>query len=132
MKTPMKTAAGLALSALMLLGLLGLANPASARDGDVIRRGSCTNGAVWKLKLAPRDGRIEWEFEVDSNRNGQPWSVRVTDNNVAVFNATRTTVAPSGSFSVERTSANRAGTDRFVAVARNTRTGQTCTGRASL
>ncbi len=42
----------------------------------------------------------------------------------------RTTTAPSGSFSVERRTTDRAGTQRISATARNSRTGEVC--RATL
>ncbi len=41
--------------------------------------GSCTN-ATWKLKGKADSGRIEIEFEVDSNKAGQVWAVKITDN----------------------------------------------------
>lgn len=69
-------------------------------------------------------------LEVDSNVVGQTWAVRVLDNGTQVVSATATTVAPSGSFTVSRRVANRAGNDRFVATATNARTGETC--RAAL
>ena len=118
-------------SALLLAGALGVgAGPAHAKDGDVIARGQCSAGATWKLKLGPRDGGIETEFEVDSNRNGQTWAVRMTDNGVTVFRGTRTTLAPSGSFTVRKRIADLAGTDNVVATA--SFDGQTCRGTASV
>ena len=117
-------------AALLLAGGIGAAAPAHARDGDVRTSGQCSGSAVWKLKLAPRDGRIETEFQVDSNRNGQVWTVKMTDNGVQVFSGTRTTAAPSGSFTVRKTIADRAGTDKVVSTA--TFNGQTCRGTASL
>jgi hypothetical protein len=125
-----KIAAGAVGVILLLAGSVGLAGPAMARDGDVRTRGRCSGGATWELKLGPRDGRIETEFEVDSNRNGQAWSVRMTDNGVQVFSGTRTTVAPSGSFTVRPRIVDRAGVDNVVAIARWN--GQTCRGTASL
>jgi hypothetical protein len=115
---------------LVVLGIAG--GTASAKDGDVKVSGRCSNGSNWKLKAGARDGGIETEFEVDSNRNGQVWSVRMTDNGVQVFAGKKTTVAPSGSFSVERHIANRAGTDKIVGTATNAKTGETCTGTVSI
>ena len=43
-------------------------------DGRVQRSGSCATG-VWKLKAKPDDGRLEVEFEIDTNRTGQTWHV---------------------------------------------------------
>jgi hypothetical protein len=112
------------------------ASPVSASGGDdggsqrVERSGACSAGATWKLKAQHDDGRVDVEFEVDSNRVGQRWNVAISDNRVVVFEGTRTTMAPSGSFTVERRIRNRAGTDTIRAVA--TRNGQRCAGRVSL
>jgi hypothetical protein len=83
---------------------------------------------VWKLKAGPRDGGVETEFEVDSNLNAQVWWVQMTDNGVQVFAGNRTTVAPSGSFSVEGRISNRARSDSIRATATNARTGEHCSG----
>jgi hypothetical protein len=114
-------------TAAMLVGGIA-AGPVSAKDGEIVHRGNCTAASDWKLKAKPDDGRIEVEFEVDSNRNGQTWAVRITDNGVQVFAGNRTTQPPSGSFEVERHIANRAGADVIRARATNARTGETCTG----
>ena len=42
-------------------------------DGRVQRSGSCVTG-VWKLKAKPDDGRLEVEFEIDTNRT--EWHAR--------------------------------------------------------
>jgi hypothetical protein len=122
-------------AAVGVVGALALstavAAPAFAKDGRVERRGACTGASAWKVKLQPEDGRIEAEFEVDSNRVGQVWNVAINDNGVRVFTGSRTTTAPSGSFEVKRVIANRAGVDHVVASAHNSKTGETCTGRAS-
>lgn len=116
-----------------MLVVLGVtAGTAAAKDGDVKASGTCSKGAHWKLKAGARDSGIETEFEVDSNKAGQVWSVRMTDNGTQVFAGKKTTVAPSGSFSVERRVANRAGKDRIVATASNAATGEQCTGTVSL
>jgi hypothetical protein len=53
-------------------------------------------------------------------------------NGVVVFNGSRRTVAPSGSFRVERRIPDRSGTDTLVAVASNAATGQRCSGSIRL
>ena len=116
---------------LALVAALG-ASPASAKAGDVRVAGTCNKSATTKIKLGPRDGRIETEAEVDSNRNGQTWSVRMRQNGVLVLDTTATTQAPSGSFSVRKVLPNKAGTDTITAVSRNAATGQTCTVTAQL
>ena len=114
--------------AMAALVMGALAGPAAAKDGAVIRTGDCSGRADWKLKGAPDDGRLEVEFEIDSNRIGQTWRVRLADNGNVFFRGTRQTLGPSGSFSVETRTANRAGTDRIVGFAKNPATGQTCKG----
>ena len=119
-------------TALVAGALVAAPAAVAARDGDIIRTGNCSGSTDWKLKAGKRDGGIELEFEVDSNRNGQQWRVRIYDQSVLVYGATRTTVAPSGSFSVERKIANRAGTDTIVARARNLANGELCVGKLSI
>jgi len=119
---------GVALAGALAL-TVGGAVPASAKDGDVIRRGSCSAGAEWKLKLSEEDGGIEVEYEVDSNVNGQRWRVRIFQNGERIFLGSRTTTGPSGSFEVRTVASNTAGTDTFRARAVNG--DQVCRGSAS-
>ncbi|MDQ1698020.1 MAG: hypothetical protein QOJ03_3373 [Frankiaceae bacterium] len=122
----------LALAVVLATGAtLATAGPASARGGDgVTAHGQCSGSATWKLKAKPDNGRVEVEFEVDSNRVGQTWSVRLHDNGQRFFAGSRTTQAPSGSFSVHKLTANRAGSD--VIRARATHGAQTCRGSVTL
>jgi hypothetical protein len=123
-------------SAALLAGptLVGLATPAAASGGSdaVIRTGNCSGAADWKLKAKPDDGRLEVEFEVDTNRNGQNWNWTLRRNGTAFAQGTATTRAPSGSFSIERRTANPAGADTIVGTATNVRTGQTCRGQLTI
>jgi len=115
--------------ALMLLSSPGIVPGALAKDGDVIKRGRCRNSrATWKLKLSPENGKIEVEFEVDQNRNGQTWSVVMKLNGRVFSRGKATTRAPSGSFEVRKLAPNGAGSDTIVAVAKRGR--QVCVGRA--
>lgn len=103
----------------------------SAKDGDVIQRGACTANSNWKLKLSPENGRIEVEFEVDQNRNGQRWSVKLKRNGNLFWRGARTTQAPSGSFEVRKLTRNGPGAEKIVARAKNARTGEVCRGVAT-
>lgn len=106
------------------------AQPALASHGggsDVRVAGSCSAGSTAKLKAKPDDGRLQIEFEVDSNKVGQTWAVSITDNTVGVFAGNRVTTAPSGSFEAKVLAPNRAGTDSIVTAARNVATGERCT-----
>ena len=128
------------LALVLAAGLLfGLAAPVSASGGGggggggaTRVNGACSGRTVWKLKAKARDGGLETEFEVDSNKNGQVWNVRIDQNGATVFSGARTTVAPSGSFGVERAFVDNPGTDTFVAVAVNPRSGERCRGTLSL
>ena len=116
--------------AVMAVLLVGGATQALARDGDVIRRGACSGLSDWKLKLSNEDGRIEVEYEIDQNRVGDAWRVRIRHDGDLVFAGQRTTRAPSGSFEVRILQRNRAGDDVFRGRAVNLRTGEVCGGRA--
>jgi hypothetical protein len=120
------------LPALIAATTVGATAADARRGGDNDDRkqvaGSCTGNSTSKLKAKTDDGRLEVEFEVDQNRSGVDWRVKLRQNGDLVANTTRTTGGRSGSFSLERKVANQAGTDRFRAVAR--RGGETC--RATL
>ncbi len=122
----MRRSLALLTTSLLAATPLLVAAPASAKDGEVVRTGSCSARSDWKIKAHHDDGGIEWELEVDSPRAGQTWRVRVWDNGTRVFAGQRTTNARSGSFEVERTTRNRAGVDKLVGRTLNLRTGETC------
>ena len=103
--------------------------PATASGGSddrVIKTGACSGSADWKLKVKTDDGRLEVEGEVDSNTSGQTWAWKIKDNGSVAAKGSATTAGRSGSFSVERTIADAAGTDKVVFKA--TYGGQTCKG----
>jgi hypothetical protein len=107
------------------------AAPAQAKGGGGVQaQGSCGAGVTWKLKAKHDNGRIEVEYEVDSNRVGQVWTVGLTDNNVRVFSGQRRTLAPSGSFTVRVLTADRSGID--VIRSRATFGGRVCSGAVSV
>jgi hypothetical protein len=94
-----------------------------------VANGQCSAGSLWTITAKPDNGRMEIEFQVNSNRIGESWTVRITDNGELVSEATPVTLAPSGSFTVRTITADRAGVDHFVGVARNTGTDETCTAQ---
>jgi hypothetical protein len=102
---------------------------ASAKGRDhraVLIQGVCSQQSTSKLKLSREDRGIEVEFEVDQNRNGVPWTVKLSRNGTVVASMTATTRAPSGSFEIHRVIAGRLGTARVAAVATRA-SGETCT-----
>ena len=110
--------------------IMAAAPLASANDADVIRKGRCSGRSDWKLKLSPEDGRIEVEYEVDQNRVGDTWKIRLKHDGKRFFKGKRTTKGGSGSFEVRRVQPNHRGKDRFKARAVNLRTDEVCRGRA--
>jgi hypothetical protein len=129
----MRTLTTLGLAALVAAVALVAAAPAVASDDDdIIRRGSCSCSTDWKLKLDLYDGRVETEFEVDQNRNGQRWRVVLKRDGNRFFKGVRTTHGPSGSFEVERKTRNPAGSDRIKARAVNLKSGEVCKGAATI
>lgn len=104
-----------------------------ARGREVRHAGTCTVGSTSKIKVKEEDGgRLEVEFEVDQNRNGQKWGVVLKHNGSVAARTSALTKAPSGSFSVHRLIGDRSGADTVTGTARNTRTGETCTARVVL
>ena len=130
--TVRRSGAVVALTAALAVPTVMLAaTPAQASGGGGVEaRGTCGAGVTWKLKAKHDNGRIEVEYEVDSNRVGQLWTVGLTDNNVRVFSGQRRTVAPSGSFSVRVLATDRSGID--VLRSRATFGGRVCSGAVSV
>ena len=127
-----KTTAALAvLLVSAIVPVLG-AGAAQADDRDVVRHGSCSGSTDWKIEAGHDDGRIEVESEIDSNRAGQSWRWALRhDGKVAATGRSRT-AGRSGSFEVERTLRNTAGSDGFSFRAVNPATGEVCVARVSL
>jgi hypothetical protein len=124
-----KITAGLAAAG--AIATLAVAAPvATAKDGDVRVRGTCSGASTSKLKLSPEDGRIEVEFEVDQNRNGVRWRVRLFRNGQRFARTTATTRAPSGSFEVRRLVSDGSGADTIRARATSP-SGEVCTARGT-
>jgi catechol 2,3-dioxygenase-like lactoylglutathione lyase family enzyme len=113
------------MGASMLLTLAGA--PAQAGDDrERIKRTRCSETSSSKLKVKTDDGRLEVEFEVDQNRSGDKWKVRLRNDGNTFFRGKRTTGGASGSFSVERKTSNGPGKDRISGRARNRRTDEVC------
>ena len=102
-----------------------------SRSAERLVNGRCSGAATAKLKAKHDGGRLETEFEVDQNRSGVRWSVRVTRNGKVAVSTAATTAARSGSFSIERRLTDGPGTDRIVARATSS-SGQVCTASVSV
>jgi len=124
-------ALGLAVAALAAVPATASGGGDDDDDGERRVAGRCTDGSSAKLKAKHDDGRLEVEFEVDQNRNGVTWNVRVRRNGKRVVSTRATTRAPSGSFSVEREIADGPGRDRIVARATSP-SGEVCRARVTI
>ena len=134
--TTIRTTTALAASA--ALATVALAAPAATAgddDGRVEKRGSCSGTTDWKLKAKHDDGRIEVEYEVDSNRNGQTWRWRILHDGDLSARGTKQTRPPSGSFEVRRLLVDTRGDDviawRFPAADQEIQYGAALTVRES-
>jgi hypothetical protein len=104
---------------------------AQAGGGENLTEGDCSGAATWKMKLAEQNNRIDVEYEVDVNRRGQQWRVSVWHNGQRVVAGIYRTAGLSGSFSVNKIEADRAGEDTFRARAVRLNGAQTCGGRGT-
>jgi hypothetical protein len=104
--------------------------PASAAGGRVVERsGDCAGRGTWTMKVSNQDRGLEVEFELDVNRVGQRWRLRISHNGRQAANVVRTTRAPSGGFTVRAVTRNDAGIDRFRARAVRLDGNNSCVGR---
>lgn len=115
-----------------LLAALSVASTASAKGGGQSVSGTCTAASTSTLKAKSDDGRLEVEFEVDSNVVRQSWKVVLKDNGSTFLKKTLKTKAPSGSFEARGRPVDRAGTDAIEATATNGATGESCTATLSV
>lgn len=119
------------LVAAMVAACLAVVPATFGKSGDVLVRGVCSKASTSKLKLSPKDGRLEVEFEVDQNRNGVRWTVVLSHNASVVFRGTMVTGAPSGSFELRRVISDAAGRDRVGARATSP-SGEVCEASATI
>lgn len=122
-------AAALALGVTATGASVTSAQASGGSDDRVIRTGTCSDGARWKIKAKEDDGRLEVEAEIDSNRTGQRWAWVLRHDGSRSASGTAVTAGRSGSFSVERKVVDRAGADSFVF--RATHAGQVCVARVT-
>jgi hypothetical protein len=116
-----------------LIATAGIASAATASGGNDIRNaGTCTGASSSKIKVKPDDGRIQVEFEVDQNRSGQTWKVKIKDNGETAFSGKATTHGASGSFSVEKRINDQSGSDAIKATAKNKGTDERCSASATI
>lgn len=114
-------------SLLSTLALLGLACAplATAKDGDLIRRGKCANGIKTKLKASPENGQIEVEYELDNAAPNQVWQITLRKNGTVIL---RTNVRTNsfGDLEVRKVTPNGSGSERIDASARRSGASAAC------
>jgi hypothetical protein len=93
--------------------------------------GSCTDGSTSKLKVKPDDGRLALEFEVDQNRKGVVWTVRIRRDGVLVVRRNAATHPPSGSFEIHKKITNTPGPNDITARAESP-SGEVCTAALTI
>ena len=84
--------------------------------------GTCSAGSEIKAKNKAQNAQREVEFEVDQNRVGISWDWTIARGGATLASGTSVTLAPSGSFSVNRLVA--AGAPVTITA---TRAGESCT-----
>ena len=126
------TLAGLASAMLLASAPAAMAARHTPDRGGVTATGSCSGASTWKLTASPENGRVEVQFEVDSNVVGQTWKVRLSDNGTFFFKGSAVTQGPSGSFEVRKLATDQAGSDLILGQAKNASTGETCEGSVTL
>jgi hypothetical protein len=121
-----------------------VAPPRAPLDRTVVRDvGVCSARSVVTLdaRTALRAARITLDLRIVTNRAGDVWRVRLTQNDRAIANQTalarplRIGVRPpiarrAAALEVRAVAINQRGLDRFMARAVNVRTGEVCTARA--
>ena len=93
--------------------------------------GTCTGSSTAKFEVKLRNGRLKAELEVDENVNGVTWDVELRQDGRLAVRTTKTTKAPSGSFSLERRLRNGAGRDTISAEATSP-SGEVCTASVTI
>ena len=102
-----------------------MASTASASQ-EVQTLGSCSQGkARYELEVDREHGHYEVSFDLDSNRSGQQWRLKLFHDGDRVFNDVRRTDGER-EVDFERDRPDTAGKDRFHATARNLGNGEFC------
>ena len=111
---------------------LSAASTATAAE-QASKSGACGTGSTWVLSAKEVEGDIaDVRFTVDSPRAGSVWRMQLFREGVRVFTGLRT-ANDDGVVSVLRRVEEAQGVnDRYVATARDTETGERCTGQARL
>jgi hypothetical protein len=123
--------------ATLALAVVAVAAAPASSAAESKRSGSCTAGSMWEADAEHDDGAIEVDWEVKTHQVGQQWTATIWHNGTRVLQQTGLTTRDrdhgfraSVDWDVDRP--DRAGTDRFVLRAQNTRTGEVCRAELAL
>jgi hypothetical protein len=120
------TAGSMALTSLAVVAM-----PTAAAEVERERHGNCTRTSDWELELEKEHGRIEVKVDLDTNRSGRAWQVRLWHNGSLTTSVVRRTQR-DGDLEVERIRTDRRGTDTFRFRAVDRVNGEVCTGSLSI
>jgi hypothetical protein len=128
----MRSLTRLSVAALVGAATLLPMSTASAADA-VTRSGACSASSTWTMRAAEAQGDVAaLRLTVNSTRAGDTWNARLLRPGTQFFATQRTTNA-QGDFTVTH-SAREANNvdDVYTAMARNLRSGETCSARVVL
>ncbi|MGZ6545123.1 MAG: hypothetical protein ACXVEI_07405 [Actinomycetota bacterium] len=133
-KTKAIVAGAIVVSSMLALAPLtatsAAAAPRAAAAPSVAHHGSCSAQADWKLKVAPENGRLQVEFEVEHATAGDHWQVTIKENGSQLVSSTKV-VQADRSFHVKHRAHDTSGADRFVARETNASSGESCVGKVT-
>lgn len=115
---------GIAGATLLLIAGVPLAFAVTA-SADTERRGSCGGSAWFDYEVEKDDGRFEVNFEVNSNRQGQQWQLRLFHDGSRYYSGVHTTDY-EGEVDIDWDRPDTSGNDSFRARARNLSSGEVC------
>ncbi len=129
-RTKAIVAGAVVMTSLLAIAPMTAAGASANPQPRVARHGSCSAQADWKLKVAPENGRLQVEFEVQHATAGDHWQVTIKENGSQILSSGKV-VRPDGSFDVKHRANNTSGPDRFVARATNASSGESCVGKVT-
>jgi hypothetical protein len=98
---------------------------ATAKDGDIIKRGQCSNGIKTKLKASPENGQIEVEYELDNAAPNELWQITLRKNGTVILRTNQRTNS-FGDLEVRKVTPNGSGSERIDASARRSGASAAC------
>jgi hypothetical protein len=124
----MRRIVALAFGSVLALSVIG-SGPASAAP-DVVRTGTCSDSARWRLELTDLGAAIVVRFELHRSPAGHEWIIELSHDRIqggGLVSRSIKVASDNGDLALtRRTSDGPFGPDEFLAEATDTRTGQFC------